>query len=141
MKTRRIVLYILIGLGALQFITIGVLKTVGPFVGIDMFIKSMGRLNYDHTWTFLIGTLDLLGGLGLLFKKYRPYAAFCIILLMLGAIGSHATIGDPFVGTLLGPGMAAIIMTTILLLERPFQIHDNPDRTLLGSSKKLNQSA
>ncbi len=138
MKTRRIALYILIGLGALQFITIGVLKTVGPFVGIDMFIKSMGRLNYDHTWTFLIGTLDLLGGLGLLFKKYRPYAAFCIILLMLGAIGSHATIGDPILGTLLGPGMAAIIMTTILLLERPFLVVNNPNKAFPGTAKGAN---
>lgn len=125
MKSRKIALYILIGLGAFQFITIGVLKTIGPFVGIDMFIKSMGRLHYDHFWTFIIGSIDLLGGVGLLFKKYRPYAALGIIFLMHGAIGSHATAGDAFFGTLLGPGMAAIIMTAILLLERPFLIERN----------------
>ncbi len=126
MKGKRIALYILIGLGALQFCAIGFLKTVGPFIGIDMFIKSMGRLHYDHTWTFIVGSLDLLGGIGLLFKKYRPYAALGIILLMHGAIGSHATAGDAFVGTLLGPGFAAIIMTAILILERPFIITENP---------------
>jgi hypothetical protein len=126
MKGRKIALYILIGLGALQFIAIGILKTVGPFVGIDMFIKSMGRLHYDHTWTFIIGMIDLIGGIGLLFKKYRPYAALGIILLMHGAIGSHATAGDAFGGTLMGPGFAAIIMTVILLLERPLIISRNP---------------
>jgi putative oxidoreductase len=128
MKARKIALYVLIGLGALQFCAIGFLKTVGPFIGIDMFIKSMGRLHYDHTWTFLIGMIDLLGGIGLLFKKYRPYAALGIVLLMHGAIGSHATAGDAFVGTLLGPGFAAIIMTIILLLERPLIISRNPNQ-------------
>jgi uncharacterized membrane protein YphA (DoxX/SURF4 family) len=127
MKGKKIALYILIGLGAFQFITIGVLKTVGPFVGIDMFIKSMGRLHYDHTWTFLVGTIDLLGGVGLLFKKYRPYAALGIIFLMHGAIGSHATAGDAIGGTLMGPGFAAIIMTAILILERPFIFSRNPN--------------
>jgi hypothetical protein len=128
MKAKRIILYILIGLGALQFIMIGVLKTVGPFVGIDMFIKSMGRLHYDHTWTFIIGAIDLIGGIGLLFKKYRPYAAIGIILLMHGAIGSHATAGDAFIGTLMGPGFAAIIMTLILVLERPLIFTRNPNQ-------------
>jgi uncharacterized membrane protein YphA (DoxX/SURF4 family) len=127
MKSKKIALYILIGLGAFQFITIGILKTVGPFVGIDMFIKSMGRLHYDHTWTFLVGTIDLLGGVGLLFKKYRPYAALGIIFLMHGAIGSHATAGDAIGGTLMGPGFAAIIMTAILILERPFIFSRNPN--------------
>jgi hypothetical protein len=128
MKAKRIALYILIGLGAFQFITIGVLKTIGPFVGIEMFIKSMSRLNYDHTWTFFIGMFDLLGGIGLLVKKYRPYAALGIIFLMHGAIGSHATAGDSFFGTLLGPGFAAIMMTVILILERPFVFISNPNR-------------
>jgi uncharacterized membrane protein YphA (DoxX/SURF4 family) len=128
MKAKKIILYLLIGLGAFQFITIGVLKTIGPFAGIDMFIKSMSRLHYTHAWTFFIGALDLLGGIGLLFKKYRPYAAMGIICLMLGAIGSHATAGDAFIGTLLGPGMAAIIMTVILLLERPLLVTNNPNR-------------
>jgi uncharacterized membrane protein YphA (DoxX/SURF4 family) len=127
MKAKKIALYILIGLGAFQFITIGVLKTVGPFVGIDMFIKSMGRLHYDPTWTFLVGTVDLLGGVGLLFKKYRPYAALGIIFLMHGAIGSHATAGDTFGGTLMGPGFAAIVMTAILILERPLVFSRNPN--------------
>ncbi len=127
MKAKKIALYILIGLGAFQFITIGILKTVGPFVGIDMFIKSMGRLHYDHTWTFLVGTIDLLGGVGLLFKKYRPYAALGIIFLMHGAIGSHATAGDAIGGTLMEPGFAAIIMTAILILERPFILSRNPN--------------
>jgi putative oxidoreductase len=128
MKARKIALYILIGLGALQFCAIGFFKTVGPFIGVDMFIKSMGHLKYDHTWTFIIGLIDLLGGIGLLFKKYRPYAALGIIFLMHGAIGSHATAGDAFVGTLLGPGMAAIIMTVILILERPLIISKNPNQ-------------
>jgi hypothetical protein len=128
MKAKKIALYILIGLGALQFCAIGFLKTVGPFIGVDMFIKSMGRLHYDHTWTFIIGAIDLLGGIGLLFKKYRPYAALGIIFLMHGAIGSHATAGDAFVGTLLGPGFAAIIMTVILILERPLLISRNPNQ-------------
>ncbi len=136
MNAKKIALYVLIGLGALQFTAIGVLKTIGPFVGIDMFIKSMGRLHYDHTWTFIIGSLDLLGGIGLLFKQYRPYAAVGIIFLMHGAIGSHATAGDAFLGTLMGPGMAAIIMTIILVLERPFLFVSNPNQAFADAAKK-----
>jgi hypothetical protein len=50
MKIRKmkIVKNILIGLLALQFIGIGVMKVIMPLFGVDIFVKNMSGLNYSY---------------------------------------------------------------------------------------------
>lgn len=120
----KIVKNILIGLLALQFIGIGVMKVIMPLFGVDMFVKNMADLNYNYTWTILIGLADLIGGIGLLFKKYRGYAAIALLFLLHGAIGSHVTHNDPLATTVGGAGLAMVLLVLLLILDKPFTIID-----------------
>ena len=92
----KIVKTIIAYLLALQFAGIGFMKVVMPFFGIDMFLENMASLNYNHTWTLIIGLIDLIGGIALIFPKLRGYGALGLIFLMHGAIGSHVTNNDSF---------------------------------------------
>ncbi len=120
----KIVKNILIGLLALQFIGIGVMKVIMPLFGVNMFVENMAGLNYNYTWTILIGLFDLLGGIGLLFPKYRGYAALGLIFLLHGAVGSHITHNDPIGTTAGGAGLAMVLLVVLLVLDKPFGIID-----------------
>ncbi len=120
----KIVKNILIGLLALQFIGIGVMKVVMPLFGVDIFVKNMAGLNYSYTWTILIGLIDLFGGIGLIFKKYRGYAAIALLFLLHGAVGSHITHNDPLATTVGGAGLSMILLVVVLILDKPFGLID-----------------
>ncbi|MFM2267695.1 MAG: DoxX-like family [Bacteroidota bacterium] len=131
----KIVKNVLIGLLAFQFIAIGVMKLVMPLFGVDMFVKNMEGLNYNYAWTVFIGSLDLLGGVGLLFKKWRGYAALALIFLMQGAIGSHITHNDAFGAIAGGAGFSTILLVVLLLLEKPFSVYDKArNQTFFGDN-------
>jgi putative oxidoreductase len=127
---------LLIGLLAIQFIAIGVMKVVMPLFGVDMFVKNMEGLNYGYAWTVFIGALDLTGGIGLLFKKWRGYAALGLIFLMMGAIGSHVTHNDTVGSIVGGAAMSATLLIVLLLLDKPFSFHDKArNQTFFADAK------
>jgi putative oxidoreductase len=131
----KIVKNVLIGLLAFQFIVIGTMKVIMPLFGVDMFVKNMAVLNYSYAWTVFIGSLDLLGGIGLLFKKWRGYAALGLVFLMQGAIGSHITHNDAFGAIAGGAGLACVLLVVLLFLEKPFSIYDKArNQTFFGKN-------
>ena len=91
MKILKTVLVVLFGL---QFTAIGIMKLVMPFFGFNMFLDNMAKLGYSHTGTIIVGIVDLLGGMALLFPKFRGYAIIVLTLLLSGALGAHITAGD-----------------------------------------------
>jgi putative oxidoreductase len=123
-KTMRVVKNILIGLLALQFIGIGVMKVIMPIFGVDMFVKNMEGLNYNYAWTVFIGLIDLFGGIGLIFKKTRGYAGIALLFLLHGAVGSHITHNDPVSAIVGGAGVAMVLIVIVLLLDKPFGLID-----------------
>jgi putative oxidoreductase len=120
----KIIKNILIGLLALQFIGIGVMKVIMPIFGVNMFVENMAGLNYNYAWTVIIGMIDLLGGIGLLFSKYRGYAAIALLFLLHGAVGSHVTHNDPLPATIGGAGVAMVLLTILLIIDKPFGLID-----------------
>jgi putative oxidoreductase len=120
----KIVKNILIGFLALQFIGIGVMKVIMPLFGVNMFVENMAGLNYSYPWTVLIGLIDLFGGIGLIFKKYRGYSAIALLFLLHGAVGSHITHNDPLATTIGGAGVAMVLLVIVLLLDKPFGLID-----------------
>jgi hypothetical protein len=120
----KILKNILIYLLALQFIGIGFMKVIMPLFGVNMFVENMEGLNYSYTWTVIIGSIDLLGGIGLLFNKYRGYAAIGLLFLLHGAVGSHVTHNDPLATTIGGAGVAMILLVVVLFLDKPFVLID-----------------
>ncbi|WP_299214110.1 DoxX family protein [uncultured Aquimarina sp.] len=120
-----IVKNILVYLLAIQFAGIGLMKVVMPFFGIDMFLESMAAINYDHTWTIIIGLIDLIGGIALIIPKLRGYGALGLIFLMHGAIGSHITNNDSFMTIAGGAGLSIVLLVILLLIDKPFSVKNN----------------
>jgi hypothetical protein len=87
-------------------------------------VDNMAGLNYSYAWTLFIGSLDLLGGIGLIFSKYRGYAACGLLFLLHGAVGSHITHNDPIGTTVGGAGFAMVLLVVLLVLDKPFNVTD-----------------
>ncbi len=132
MKLKKIILYALVGLLALQFTFIGLAKTALPFFGFDMFVNNMAALNYNRGWTFAVGLVDLLGGLGLLVPRLRGYAALGLIFLLHGAIGSHFTHNDPPANIVGGAAMSIVLLVLVLMLDKPFAITDKRNQLVIS---------
>jgi uncharacterized membrane protein YphA (DoxX/SURF4 family) len=120
----KILKNILIYLLAIQFIGIGFMKVIMPLFGVNMFVDNMAGLNYGYAWTVIIGSIDLLGGIGLLFARYRGYAAIALLFLLHGAVGSHVTHNDDLGTTIGGAGFAMVLLVVMLLLDKPFGLID-----------------
>ncbi len=125
----KIVKYILIGLLALQLTFAGVMKVIMPLFGVNTFIENMAGLNYNYTWAVIIGLIDIAGGIGLLFPKYRGYAAIGLIFLLHGAVGSHVTHNEPIASTIGGAGLSIVLLTVVLILDKPFGLIDKARNT------------
>ncbi len=122
MKILKTVLVVLFGL---QFTAIGIMKLVMPFFGFNMFLDNMAKLGYSHTGTIIVGIVDLLGGMALLFPKFRGYAIIVLTLLLSGALGAHITAGDSLATILGGAGFCLIGFAFIFFVDKPFSIQDN----------------
>lgn len=58
-------------------------------------VSEFQRWGYDPTFMKLIGSLEVLGGIGLLIPRIWYMGALGLIGLMGGAAYTHLTIGDP----------------------------------------------
>ena len=73
---------------AVAFVFVGILKLEGPSAirWTDRFVNW----GYPANTQYVIGVLEILGGLGVLIPKWRPAAAATLVALMIGALGTHA---------------------------------------------------
>jgi putative oxidoreductase len=77
--------------------------------------KLSGSLNYQfEAWGYdgrlalVVGLLELFGAVGLLLPRTAGWAALGLSGLMIGAIGTHVTHGDP-IAALLPAGMLGLL--------------------------------
>ncbi|ATF13877.1 DoxX family membrane protein [Brevibacillus sp. HB1.1] len=88
----------LIGL-CLMFLSAGMSKLIGD-PEASLAFQAFG---FPHWFQVVIGLGEVLGGLGLLIKKYARYAAYTLAVIMLGATitlllhGDTTTVVIPFV--------------------------------------------
>lgn len=87
---------------ALQVIL--VLLFLGPafmkLTANPMIVESFTNFGYPLAFMYFIGICELLGALGIAFggfvhKKLPLMATFGLMIIMVGAIGSHIVFGDP----------------------------------------------
>lgn len=78
-------MWVLIGLLSVQFLG----ASVSKFMGNEE--ANFIRWGYTPIFAYVIGALELLGVIGLYLTRFRSYAAFGIIGIMLGAAFTHAT--------------------------------------------------
>ncbi|HEV8514665.1 MAG TPA: DoxX family protein [Cyclobacteriaceae bacterium] len=92
MKRVRFVLFWLIGL---TFITTGILK----YIDLDEMSKAIfDRANYPKWFFYVVGSVELVGGVLLLMtaSASKKLGSILISLVMLGAIGTHYILKDSY---------------------------------------------
>jgi putative oxidoreductase len=89
-KARRVAVIVLALLVAGNFVMAGGLKVLGN----PGLISGLGAANYGPTFLFILGSLELLGAIGLFVGVLRAPAAFGLAAILHGAVVTHAMMGD-----------------------------------------------
>ncbi|MET4105288.1 DoxX family protein [Hymenobacter sp. UYP22] len=114
-STRNIIAWILQGLLALAFLASGGKKLLDLPGTVNMF----GQLGLPGVLAYIVAIGEVLGGIGLLVPRLVRPAALGLIVIMIGAVGMHAT---KIPGGIAG-GMPALVLLlllgVVLWLRRP----------------------
>ena len=73
---------------AVAFVLVGMSKLEGP--SAMRWTERFVNWGYPANAQYVIGVLEILGGLGVLIPKWRRAAAATLVALMIGALGTHA---------------------------------------------------
>ena len=73
---------------AAAFVFAGILKLEGP--SAIRWSERFVHWGYPANAHYVVGVLEILGGLGVLIPKWRRAAAAILVALMIGALGTHA---------------------------------------------------
>ena len=73
---------------AVGFVSVGISKLEGP--SAVRWTERFVDWGYPANAQYVIGMLEILGGLGVLIPKWRRAAAATLVVLMIGALGTHA---------------------------------------------------
>lgn len=76
---------------------------------------------YPDGFSYVIGGLEVFSGLALLVPEAAGIGAAGLIVIMVGAVGTHVQHGEPF----WGPLMYGLLLTIIAYVQRP-QFTSNP---------------
>ena len=77
---------------ALVFVSVGISKLEGA--SATRWAERVVNWGYPANASYLIGLLEVIGGLGVLIPKWRRAAAALLVALMLGALGTHVVHGE-----------------------------------------------
>lgn len=77
---------------AVAFVLIGISKLEGP--SAVRWTERFGHWGYPANARYVIGVLEVLGGLGVLIPRWRRAAAAMLVALMIGALCTHALQGE-----------------------------------------------
>jgi putative oxidoreductase len=73
---------------AVAFVFVGVSKLEGP--SAIRWAERFVNWGYPANAQYVIGVLEILGGLGVVIPRWRRAAAATLVALMIGALGTHA---------------------------------------------------
>lgn len=111
-KTWHVLFYLTQGILLLVFLLEGSTK----ILGLSFQTEGFARWGYPLWFMYLVGTLEILGAIGLT-TQYRTWAALGLVGIMLGAIYTHIASGEaPMSG--LAILMLALLWISIRLKKR-----------------------
>lgn len=84
-KTKKITLWVLLGLGSLAFLAAG----AGKLAGVEELHKSFSLMGLPVWFGYFIGVSEVAGAVGLWLRKLSVYAASGLMVIMLGAAYFH----------------------------------------------------
>ena len=94
---------------AVAFVFAGILKFEGrSAVG---WAERFAQWGYPASAQYVVGVLEILGGVGVLIPRWRRAAAATLVVIMVGALGTHAVHGEfqRFIPPLVLGGLAFVI--------------------------------
>ena len=111
-KGRRISVTGLSVLVAAVFLLAGTTKLYGTEKMVEMFTK----IGFGQWFRYLTGSLEIIGGIGLLTRRYAFYAALLLVPVMVGAVITHLAVigGNPAAAIVL-----LVLSATIAYLRKP----------------------
>lgn len=86
-KTRKAAVWAGAIVLAVAFVAVGILKLVG--VSAIRWGERFEQWGYPANTHYVVGLLEVLAGLGLLIPDWRRAASLTLIVLMVGALGTH----------------------------------------------------
>lgn len=107
-KTQTILMWTLTILLAGLFVFAG----AGKLLGVEAVVESFQRFGYPSWFRIVIGVIEVVCGVSLLFPKFAIDAASFLIVIMLGAVLTELIVGTsvipPLVVLVLVGGLAAL---------------------------------
>ena len=110
---------------AVVFVYAGVSKAGGP--SANGWAGRLARWGYPRNTRYVIGALEMLGGLGVLIPRCRRAAAAVLIAVMLGALYTHAVHGElpRLIPPLVLGGLAFLLYSSRTRSTRPQDTRNN----------------
>lgn len=112
MNARKIGVWIAAVLPALLFLMTGFMKLSGAAEPIANF----ARWGYPDWFRLVIGTVEVLGAIGLLIPRISWIAAAVLLCNMLGAVVTHVRAHDPVTNVIVD--VVVMILLAIVIAER-----------------------
>ena len=89
------------------------------------------HFGYPVALMYFIGVCEVLGAVGLLLPRLATLAACGLAVIMVGAVWSHVSVGDPFTNVAV-PAAAAGLLVTLALLRRSDMVGPAPTQAPTG---------
>lgn len=121
------IFYIIVLAVAIIYIVTGMRK----IIGVESVVNDFKSWGYAPLFMRLIGTLELLGAVGLLIPKSRIPAMGGLVGVMLGAIGTHIINGEYY--ALLLPTVLLLLLISLFLMSQ-----DEIEEANLGEDDQVN---
>ena len=106
------VLAVLVGLA---FIASGAMK----LAGLEEAVKRFQDFNYPLWFMYLTGAIEVGSGTAIMIRMLRFWGALLLICTMIGAIYSHAKIGEG-TGEMIPPGVLLVLCAVVAWTACPF---------------------
>lgn len=90
-KSKSMLVWIVITLGALTYATAGTSKVLG----VEQMVQGFTHFHLPLWFMIFIGVCEIAGAIGLLVRRLSALAAACLAIIMLGAIAMHLTYDAP----------------------------------------------
>jgi uncharacterized membrane protein YphA (DoxX/SURF4 family) len=114
-KTKNIIGWSLAVFLGLVFAMSGATKLMGQ----EMHLQNFESWGFSFVFMYIIGALEVLGGLGLFIKRFRVLAGLGLAGLMIGGIGTHLVSNEA--SMIIGPLVLTILALTFAWLRKDEQ--------------------
>jgi len=99
----------------LAFIASGAMK----LAGVEEAVKRFQDFNYPIWFMYLTGAIEVGSGIAIMIRMLRFWGASLLICTMIGAIYSHAKIGEG-TGEMIPPGVLLVLCAVVAWAACPF---------------------